>query len=302
MIRRYLTVAAVLTGLFFLVGCNVKSEKQYFKAADDYVVRGEFNKAVQTYHDYLREFPKGKNRDRAMFNIGSILYYALDKKAEGAAMLGRLVNQYPAGAFSYKSRIILAGAFCNEAKDYKRAIIEYKWLLKQNPNHPKAPDFQFQIIKCYTLSQDLEQTVLELGRFIENYPDSPLIEQAYNELGSTHLILNRPEQAIYIFNTLLNLFPESRNANSVRFKIGTAYEDLNKNRAALKMYEFILDKYENRPAVETRIRGIKQRMKKKLTDVKPVDYNYRPEKDDETTKNLEDDKSKNGKKSIVDKQ
>jgi TolA-binding protein len=267
-------------------------EETYFIKADQYYEEGRFEKSAEVYQEYLNKFPKGNSRDEALFMLGRVLYYTLDKKAEAVRHLGVLVNEHPASDFAFQARQILAGAFRDEAKDYGRAILEYKWLIAQKPDHPKTPYFQFQIARCYLLAQDLKQAILEFGRFIEKYPDSEYIERAYDELASAHLVLGRADQALFIFRTMLERFPDTEYETAVEFKIGNALEELYRFKEALKMYESLLDRYENRQAVEIRIAGVKKRQKERLGGVKDVDYNYRPSANDETLRNFKEKKKK----------
>lgn len=288
-----LLTAAVVGGVLYALDFGGSDrEEEYFIKADKYYDEGRYQKAAAAYLRYLEEYPKGESRDEALFMLGRVLYYAVEKKSDAVRYLGTLVNQYPTSEYAFEARQILAGAFRDEAKDYGRAILEYKWLIAQKPNNPKAPYFQFQIARCYLLAQEPKQAILEFGRFIERYPNSDYIDRAYDELGSAHLVLGRADQALFIFRTMLERFPDTEYETAVEFKIGNALEELYRFKEALNVYEGLIDRYDNRQAVEIRIAGVKKRQKERLGGVKDVDYSYRPEATDETLRNYDKNKSK----------
>ncbi len=271
----------VLAALLFLslAACEPKTEEEFFKQADRLFEKGKFQQAVQVYTEYLLDHPNGKQRDKAMFRSGEILYYALGQRVAAVRQFSDLVQQNPSSDYAFKARSILADVFRDETHDYDRAILEYRWLLNQRPESPEAPDFQFKIARAYFMANDIEQATLEFGRFIEQYPGSDQIERAYDELGSAHMILGRPDQALFIFRRMLSLFPETPLRTTVEFKMGNCMEEMYRWSEALGIYRDLLDRYENRQAVEIRIAGVEARMKNKLGGVAPVDYGYRPKPD-----------------------
>lgn len=270
-------LAAAWIGVIPLLGgCGPKSEEDFFQRADIQFEKGRLQEAVKTYQKYLMEFPNGQKREKALFRSGEILYYAIGDRVQGVKTFGELIQHYPSGDYAFQAREILAAAFRDEVHDYERAALEYRWLIQQRPESPKAAEFQFQIARCYFLGNNIPETILELGRFIQQHPQSDLVERAYDELGSAHMILGRPDQALFIFRRMIALFPESGLRTSVEFKIGNCYEEMFKWSDALKIYQGLLDRYENRAAVEVRIQGVMTRQREKMGRVAPVDYGYRP--------------------------
>ncbi|MBU2547788.1 MAG: tetratricopeptide repeat protein, partial [Proteobacteria bacterium] len=134
--------------LMVLSACQPRTEAEFFKKAEVYAEKGRFEKAVETYQKYLADFPEGERRDKALFRSGEILYYALGQRAPAVRNFDLLVRKYPASASAFRAREILAGVFRDEVQDYKRAAIEYRCLLEQQPESPKAPGYQLQIARC----------------------------------------------------------------------------------------------------------------------------------------------------------
>ncbi|MBU2550145.1 MAG: tetratricopeptide repeat protein, partial [Proteobacteria bacterium] len=128
----------------------------------------------------------------------------------------------------------------------------------------------------FFLDNLIEHAIIEFGKLIENYPDSDLTIRAYDELGSAYMILGQPDQAFFVFRKAVRQFPESPQRTALEFKMGNCLEEMYRYKDALQIYRSLLDRYENRPAVEIRIAGVKERQKNRLGEPEPVDYSYRP--------------------------
>lgn len=281
--------------LLLLIGCGSAGEEEFFSKADRLYEEGLHEKAVVAIDEYLKKYPAGKYRDKALFLKGNILYYVLGKKSSAVKSFSILINQYPKGEMAFKAREILAAAFRDEIKDYKKAVFEFKWLITLQPNNPRAPEFQFEIARCRLLDGAIEEAILEFGVLLEKYPNSEYEEMAYDELGNAHLTLGRPDQALFIFKSLKKKYPKSPIIIWTEFKIANALEEMYRFSEAMEIYERIQDTYPNKEAVEIRINGVKKRKKNRLGKVKEVDYNYRPEKSGENVKNLKDKEDQNTK-------
>ncbi|MFH1092292.1 MAG: tetratricopeptide repeat protein [Pseudomonadota bacterium] len=267
---------------------STETEESYFRRAEALFTQGRFRPAVQIYQEYLRRFPRGSLRAEAFYQAGRINFYALDDIPQAVKDFGLLVNNYPASDQAYAARETLAGVFRDEAHDYLKAILEYKWLIKQRPENPRAPEFHYQAARCYLLMGNTPEAILELGELIRRYPQAEVLERAYDELGSAHLALGRPEQALYIFSRMIESFPESRLRPLAEFKMGHALEEMYRFSEALEIYQGLLTRYENRQAVEIRIKGVQERRKQRQEGPQAVDYSYRPGITAETLKNFKD--------------
>ncbi|MBF0529311.1 MAG: tetratricopeptide repeat protein [Deltaproteobacteria bacterium] len=288
MARRHVVTLFLLFFVLVVVttGCGPKTEEEYFNQADKDYVKGRFKEAARRFQEYLSEFPEGKRRDVALFRSGEILYYTLEQKPAAVKYFSQLVNQFPSSDYTYKAREIMAAAFRDETHDYPLAIEEFRWLTQHSPSAGQAAEMQFQVARCFLLSENLEQAILEFAKILGAGPPPDLAEKVYDELGSAHLNLGQIEEALYIHKNHINRFPNSPLAQVAEFKMANALEELNSLSEAMKIYQGLLDRYHNRQAVEVRIAAIKDRLKNSQTQAKEMDYSYRPEiNEDKENKN-----------------
>ena len=288
--RLFRTGGLIFIGFLFCLSwqaCSPGSEEDYFTRVDKYFDESRFEKAVSVCREYLQDYPEGKYRDKALFRAGEILYFALVDHEAGKKELNKLISEYPTSEFSYKAHDVLGSYFRDELRDFKRAIVEYKFLIIQKPDNPKAAFYQFQVARCYVMAGQLEKAIRELGTLIEKYPDSDLAPPAYDELAGAYLALDRPDTSYYIFSKLLERHPQCSFKSTVEFKIGHCLEEMNRFKEAIDIYKDLLPKYHNPRAIEIRMAGVEERRRKKRLGSLKVDYSYRPKAGEERKLNRE---------------
>jgi len=258
-IRSRLT-AGLLIFLFSYSACIFQGEETWFKEADIFIEKGQFQEAVQAYQKYLDKYPEGSFRDKALFSKGNLYYNTLNLKSLAVIDFSMLAEQHPDSPYCFRAREILARIYRYETNDYMNAIIEYHWLLGQSKDPDKKAEFQYIIAHCYFLDNKFDRSIIALNDLIALYPDSAFAEQAYDELGSAYMILNQPDQALEIFEKMNQLFPDSSLKASIDFKIGECYERMGRLNDALRQYLTVREYYKNPSAVDIRIRGVRDRL------------------------------------------
>jgi len=260
------TRGLLLVGLLFLLlgaACGSETEEAFFQKANASLLRGNPEKAVRIYRNYLDRFPQGQFRDLALLHEGEILYYVLGQKGAAVEVFSELALGFPVNKSGIRAREILAGFYRDERGDYLRAAIEYRWLMAHLPGSSKIDEYHYRLARCFFLANKFDKAISEYRQFIENYPESRFTARAYDELGSAYMVLRQPETALDIFKTVVQKFPESSLKPTLEFKIASCYEDMDRLEEALKQYQHVRQMYNNWPAVDIRIRGVESRIKEK---------------------------------------
>ncbi|MBW1710372.1 MAG: tetratricopeptide repeat protein [Deltaproteobacteria bacterium] len=254
---------AGLALLLFIAACGPEKEEPFFHKANAQFAKGSPEKALGIYNDYLARFPQGRFRDLALLRKGELLYWVLGQKEEAVETFSQLAESFPLSRPGLRAREMLADIYRDERADYVRAVIEYRWLLTHGQARHKADRCQYQIAHCFFLANEFKQAAEEYTRFIKDYPESRFIERAYDELGSSYVVMGQPEKALEIFQTAAYRFPESSLRPTFEFKTGECYEAMGLLDDALVQFMFVREMYDNRPAVDIRINNVAARLKEK---------------------------------------
>ena len=152
-----------------------------------------------------------------------------------------------------------------EKKDYKRARLEFKNLLRYYAQSAWAPEAQIGIAKACEAERDYYQAFLEYRKALQTYPSVTRVEEVVEHefqigelflqgqkrklLGSAEIIPAQ-EKSVEVFLAILEDAPYSAWGDKAQFKLGEAYRttgDFDKSRQA---FEELLARYPNSPLVD----------------------------------------------------
>jgi tol-pal system protein YbgF len=120
------------------------AEKRDFEAALAIFRKGEFSAAQSAFIDALRNFPQSGYRPSALFWLGNAQY---------------------------------------ATRDYKEAVINFRALLAQAPDHLRAPEAVLSIANCQIELTDVRGAQKTLNELIKAYPQSEAAVAAKERLA-----------------------------------------------------------------------------------------------------------------------
>jgi len=90
------------------------------------------------------------------------------------------------------------------------------------PNHPaNTPEFIFSKAAANYNDGQYEDAILEYQKLIDTYPRDKRVPEAYLKQGLSLINLGRKQEAKYFLNTLIDKYPNSREARTAREKLKT---------------------------------------------------------------------------------
>ncbi|HEX2982698.1 MAG TPA: tetratricopeptide repeat protein [Ignavibacteriales bacterium] len=136
----------------FLIGCQSKSDQDYFDSAVESWKEGKYEEAIASYNKLVEEYPDSKIAPSALFETGKL----------------------------YQSRIIKA---LPPKQNSMKAVEAYTKIFKDYPNSEEAPKALFMVgyIQANELFQ-YEEARKTLHSFLEKYPQHELKFSAEIEL------------------------------------------------------------------------------------------------------------------------
>lgn len=113
--------------------------------------------------------------------------------------------RYTYSPYATLAELLTADAYFQE-EEYAQAAIEYEEFLKRHPGHDKVPYTTYRLalshykqIKSYDQDHtNTREAIKWFEIFVRDYPDSPLVEDAYEKISKCHNKLARRD--IYIGN------------------------------------------------------------------------------------------------------
>jgi outer membrane protein assembly factor BamD len=183
------------------------------------------------------------NSDQVIFEAGE---KALKKHDYAAARdhFKRIIEAFPQSEYGPAARLGVGDAYFSEGgnANYILAIGAYREFLTLYPSHPRSDYAQLQVAECYFKqrnSPDRDQTptqhaLEEFQRFIDIFPNSPLVEAARARMIVCRQSLARSEfvagyfyqrtrkayrSAVLRYESLLKDYPDSAHMDEVLYRL-----------------------------------------------------------------------------------
>jgi len=196
--------------------------------------------------------------------------------------------QVSAGAFDspvYDMANYNLGYACFKKKEYDEAILSFrKFVTKSKDNSSQfVSDAYLRIADCYFIRKKYQEAILwydkaialkvvdtdyglfqkalslgvllkyeekiaTLEKLIKDYPESPFVDDAAFEIGSTYLVLLDYEKSLIYFKKVNKDYPGSSYVIKSRLQTGLIYYNLNENQLALETFKKVVEDFPGTPA------------------------------------------------------
>lgn len=165
-----------------------------YVAAERVYMRGDIAGAQSSFNHYLQSFPDGAFQLNAHYYLGLICYNQ-KQYTEAGKHLDK-VMEFPHNKFSEEA-MILGGELAFNAGDYAKALAIYKRLKEKTASADQRLLAQTGILRCASLLQDTNETILIANEMLTNPKLSPeLTNEVRYDRAKAALRTPQPEQAL----------------------------------------------------------------------------------------------------------
>jgi tol-pal system protein YbgF len=102
------------------------------------------------------------------------------------------------------------------ADDYTRAMVEFRELTRQFPEHALASNAQYWIGETYYRQRDFQDAMVEFRKVIDGYATSSQVPEALLKIGLCHRALKDQPRARAAWEQVAKEYPGSNAANQAR--------------------------------------------------------------------------------------
>jgi len=248
----YFNQAIAMGGYDDATFCNA-----YFWRAESYYRLNNFAQAARDYQSFI-----DKTTDRtsesyplAYYNIG---YSYFKQNAYTQAL--RAFRQYTVLEKDTKA-LSLADAY-NRIGDclfYDRqyAVAEESYT-KAASLQPSAGSYAlYQKAIVMGLQKDYQGKIAMLNRLINEFPESPYVDDALYEKGRSYVLLEKYDNAAEAFKTLISHYPQTSLARKSGLQLGLLYFNNNQPEKAISAYKEVIDKYPGSEETKVALQDLK---------------------------------------------
>ena len=111
--------------------------------------------------------------------------------------------------------------FLYEEGDYLRAAGEYQRYLFYQPR--ESDQIHYKIARCYRLGGQSEKAIQLYETFLQVYPDSPLASGTYYQIGVSYFFMEQYEESVSYLDATLPSMADVRHRTASQELIGLSY-------------------------------------------------------------------------------
>ncbi|HEX3009631.1 MAG TPA: tetratricopeptide repeat protein, partial [Bacteroidales bacterium] len=205
---------------------------------------GRPEKKIETMNQLLKSYPKSAYTDDALYEMGRS-YVSMEKPENAITTYNRLLKEYPASSYVPKTLLQLGLINYNHDKD-SEAMTYYKKVIADYPGTNEARDALAGLKNVYSSMNDAQGYIAYVGTLgsFANVRETEQDSMLYRSAENLYMAGNC-EKASQNFTAYLERFPGGSFVTNANFYIADCNRIQNKDSAALKGYEYVLEQPHN---------------------------------------------------------
>ncbi len=209
------------------------ADQIYIKKGEIYYGLQEYNKAEESYKDFITKFPSSKSIPDAYYWIGKSAEN-LNQNQEAIFNFNRVFNNYPQSESAPAAVIEMANIY-NKLKNYDAALDIINKAVDKLSQSQRLPEIMY--LKGETLSNkgDLTNAYASFNDVVQNFPTTIFAQKAKFELGLIDLAAKRYDNATQYFQDLANNRTDDIGAKA-QYYIGETLLEQNKVTDAISAF------------------------------------------------------------------
>lgn len=220
----------------------------------------KIEKAEQIYRKLIQQYTGREEAAASLYRIAKLQQY--DHRDVQKALLSylQLEKTYPESPLLHSAREESARIIKFSLRDYSQAIGFYQNLLATGDG--ASDQYLYEIADCYFHLENYSQAQIELETLINDYPESPLIDDALYRKGGLLVLENRVKEARANWEQLIENYPQSSYRLQAEFDLAKLLEEEDLLVEALEQYQKLKD-FPRSKMLEEKINHIKNRIEVK---------------------------------------
>ena len=211
-------------------------------AADTYQDAGQYEKAIFSYEEILKDYPDNLYADYLQYQLGVCFLKLSNYPSAIMAFKGLLAN-FPRSKLLDEATYAL-GLTYFQGEDFQKAIETLAdFASRFKDSHLKAEATYLYASSLYNI-QKFNEAIEVFKTIIKDYPeDKQLVQKAEFEIADCLYKLGREKEALNAFNLLRAKYPDANITAEVLWWLGSYYWRLDKTDLSKRYFEAIIQNF-----------------------------------------------------------
>jgi len=214
------------------IGEILYAERQYDAAEKEF---------LSTHDQYLGQFPE---RARAAYFLGKIYFYKQDLSKAKNYLAEYTASKPPGAEADWGNYYLVRTKFWCGDPDYVSSVRAYL-----GSAHPAAlshdPTMHYDLVRYLMDNHKYQDAVSETQTMASKFPNDTMTLDAKFKMGEAYGYLNRPKDAVDVFNSIINSSTSASNSARAYYELAMAYDYQNDYVDAEKDYGLVSSQFPN---------------------------------------------------------
>jgi TolA-binding protein len=212
----------------------------YYQSGVVYRYNGDQNKAIASFEQLVKEFPKADKTDDAIFQIAQITYETGDYN-RAVDKFQSYIRKYPDSNF-IPFALLNQGVSYNNLKKYDQAVENYQIILDRFPRHETANSALLGLQGLASSGQFNDFSVY-LDKYKKANPESDALENIEFETAKSLYYNQKYDESISTFQSFLANYPKTTLYSDAQYFLSDAfYRKSDLQNALLGFYNISSDR------------------------------------------------------------
>ncbi|HPD18793.1 MAG TPA: tetratricopeptide repeat protein, partial [Candidatus Goldiibacteriota bacterium] len=202
-----------------------------FQQGKVYEIQEYYSDAIKSWQSLVYNYPKSKRAPEALYKISDLLFKAqqYDKALAG---FQEILTRWPKDPIAEDAMLAIAEVYYNSDQEAK-AVKVYEDFMKKYPDSKKVQSVEEGMQRADYRKAEKKEDPVMLIEFANKYPKSPLVVDALYKAGEIYYQTSKFQQAIDVFNRLIENYSNDSLAINSNYYIGACYEGMQNFEGAI---------------------------------------------------------------------
>jgi len=262
--RRLVVMLALWSALVGLAGCEAfdKQATLEYEAATKRWYAGDYQAAVSMYVSLVKSHPYSPHADNALYWIGVTQFLYLGETEKALQTLRILLKKYPRRDMAPAAQLYIAEIYELGYNDYARAIEEYRKAITYSDKDVRERSLYSLADNLFRVGKSEEARDIWKTQ-VKEFPRGGKADIAFYRLGTTAFSKGRLEEAAAYYRQSLEVSKDREIVVKAKYSLAECMEAAEDLKGALAMYKELEPVYQNKEALQIKIRALETRIIKK---------------------------------------
>lgn len=249
----------VIVGSLLLAGCHFSSLSLEYSRGRKAQERKDYQQAIKHYNRVIAREPESRHAIESARQASRIAFFDMKDFKEALKFYNHLILYSPVSSERLDAQKRIAAIYFENLTDYKNAIIEYNKLLALKHPDEDVIEYKLRIAKSYFYLNNFFQAQTEVESALKIAGDSPQRFDLMLFLGNVFYNTKRIDDAVKIYQELIQKYPNRAKAENVAMNVVVCYEEREQFEKAIEELMVIREEYPNPEFIDLKIKRLQER-------------------------------------------